>query len=69
MYIGGVQKAVEDDSSRLALEKGSAEVARTKPPEGALQRDYFAVTNQNPKPFIWTKTADEILADVARFGM
>jgi transposase len=30
-------------------------------------RQYLAVTNQAPKPFIWTKTADEILASVARY--
>lgn len=28
---------------------------------------YLDVTNENPKPFIWTKTADEILAHIARF--
>lgn len=28
---------------------------------------YLAVTNESPKPFIWTKTADQILASVARF--
>jgi transposase len=28
---------------------------------------YIAVVNEQPKPFIWTKTADEILASVARF--
>jgi transposase len=28
---------------------------------------YLAVTNEEPKPFVWTKTADEILASVARF--
>jgi transposase len=28
---------------------------------------YLKFTNENPKPFIWTKTADEILASVARF--
>ena len=28
---------------------------------------YLEVTNQHPKPFVWTKTADEILANVARF--
>lgn len=28
---------------------------------------YLAVTNEHPKPFVWTKTADEILANVARF--
>lgn len=30
-------------------------------------RHYLATYNQDPKPFIWTKTADEILASVARF--
>jgi transposase len=28
---------------------------------------YVAVSNVAPKPFVWTKTADEILASVARF--
>ncbi len=28
---------------------------------------YLALTNDAPKPFVWTKTADEILASVARF--
>lgn len=28
---------------------------------------YLEVTNENPKPFVWTKTADEILANLARF--
>jgi len=39
----------------------------TRELETALQR-YLAVHNQEPKPFVWTKTADEILAQVARFG-
>ncbi|MGH2660096.1 MAG: IS630 family transposase [Actinomycetota bacterium] len=37
----------------------------------ALERaikDYLAVYNENPKPFVWTKTADEILERVARFA-
>ena len=28
---------------------------------------YVAETNADPKPFVWTKTADDILASVARF--
>lgn len=28
---------------------------------------YLNVTNQTPKPFVWTKSADEILANIARF--
>jgi len=30
-------------------------------------RSYLNIYNEDPKPFIWTKTADEILASVARF--
>jgi transposase len=30
-------------------------------------RDYLRVYKLNPKPLVWTKTADEILASVARF--
>jgi len=29
--------------------------------------DYIDATNDEPKPFVWNKTADEILASVARF--
>jgi transposase len=32
----------------------------------AIQR-YLAVTNEMPRPFVWHKTADEILASVGRF--
>jgi transposase len=34
--------------------------------EAAIDR-YTAETNKHPKPFVWTKTADEILASVARY--
>jgi hypothetical protein len=34
--------------------------------EAAIKR-YLALTNDAPKPFVWTKTADEILESVARF--
>jgi transposase len=30
-------------------------------------KQYLAVTNKSPKPFVWTKSADEILASVARY--
>jgi hypothetical protein len=30
-------------------------------------REYLAITNDAPTPFMWTKTADEILANVAKF--
>ena len=34
--------------------------------EAAIYR-YLDVTNEDPKPFVWTKTADLIPASVARF--
>ena len=30
-------------------------------------KQYLVVTNESPKPFVWTKSADEILASVARY--
>jgi transposase len=38
----------------------------TRELEAAIRR-YIELTNIRPKPFVWTKTADEILASVARF--
>ena len=35
-------------------------------PEAAIYR-CLVITNGDPKPFAWTKTADQILADVERF--
>jgi hypothetical protein len=29
--------------------------------------EYISISNEHPKPFVWTKTADEILASVERF--
>ena len=34
--------------------------------EAAIQR-YIAATNAAPRPFVWTKSADQILASVTRF--
>jgi transposase len=34
----------------------------------AAIREYIGVHNENPKPFVWTKTADQILANIARFA-
>ena len=34
--------------------------------EAAIYR-YLDITNEDPKPFVWTKTADQILTSVARF--
>ena len=33
----------------------------------AAIRSYLSITNESPKPFVWTKTTDEILASIARF--
>jgi transposase len=30
--------------------------------------EYIEVHNEDPKPFVWTKTADEILASIARYA-
>jgi len=30
-------------------------------------RQYLSIYNEDPKPFVWTKSADQILASVARF--
>ena len=34
----------------------------------AAIREYLDVHNENPRPFKWTRTADEILASIARFA-
>jgi len=34
----------------------------------AAIREYIAIHNEDPKPFVWAKTADEILASIARFA-
>ena len=34
----------------------------------AAIRQYIEVHNENPKPFVWTKTADQILASIARYA-
>ena len=45
---------------RRGVHQSSAEL------EAAIYR-YLDVTNEDPKPFVWTKTDDQILASVARF--
>jgi len=34
----------------------------------AAIREYIAVHNEDPKPFVWTRTADQILTSIARFA-
>jgi transposase len=50
--------------SRRRLERGT--FTSTADLEAAIQ-DYIAETNAHPKPFVWTKTANDILTNVARF--
>jgi transposase len=50
--------------SRRRLERGA--FTSTADLEVAI-RDYIAETNAHPKPFVWTKAADAILASVACF--
>ncbi len=50
--------------SRRRLERGAFTSAADL--EQAILA-YIAETNADPKPFVWTKTADDILASVARF--
>jgi transposase len=38
----------------------------TRELEDAIRR-YLEISNRHPKPFIWTKTADQILESVNRF--
>jgi hypothetical protein len=32
-------------------------------------RLYLTTHNANPRPFVWVKTADDILASIARFAL
>ena len=50
--------------SRRRLQRGA--FAGTADLEAAILA-HIAETNAGPKPFIWTRTADDILASVARF--
>ena len=50
------QKAIRRGSFRSVAELKQAITA------------YLDATNDDPKPFVWTKTADEILASIARFA-
>ncbi len=52
--------ALTDKQLRRGVHRSTREL------EAAIVR-YIDVTNERPKPFVWTKTADDILASVARF--
>ncbi len=50
--------------SRWRLERGA--FTSTAALEAAINA-YVAENNANPKPFVWTKTSDDVFASVARF--
>ena len=41
---------------------------RSVPQLKAAIQDFIEAHQANPKPFVWTKSADEILASIARFA-
>lgn len=55
-FAGLTEKALRRDSHRNVREL-----------EAAI-RSYLKVSNETPKPFVWTKTADQILAKIGRFA-
>jgi transposase len=52
--------ALTDKQVRRGVHRSTREL------EAAI-REYIALTNARPRPFVWTKTADQILANVSRF--
>jgi uncharacterized protein (DUF2267 family) len=52
----------EGDAMRRGTHRSTAEL------EQAI-REYLAANNRSAKPFVWTKTADEILESIRRFCM
>ena len=52
--------ALTEKQLRRGVHRSTSELER------AIRR-FVDATNAHPKPFVWTKTADEILASVARF--
>src|SRR6202162_5272679 len=59
------------------VERWFAEITNKRIRRGAFRsvkeleaaiREYIDVHNENPRPFVWTKTADQILASIARFA-
>ena len=59
------------------MERWFAEITNKQIRRGAFRsvkeleaaiHEYIEVHNEDPKPFVWTRTADEILASIARFA-
>jgi transposase len=62
-WINLVERVFSDLTTKQ-LQRGSH--GSTRSLERAIN-EYLDVINENPRPFIWTKTADEILESVKRF--
>ena len=62
-WINQVERVFADLTEKQ-LRRGSHRSTREL--EDAI-RVYLAVRNEHPKPFVWVKTADEILASIRRF--
>ena len=59
----------EDTASIQPLPRGRMRgVHRSVAQLKAAIREFIAAHHAQPKPFIWTKSADEILANIARFA-
>jgi len=52
---------------RLSLRKLRRSSHRTTHALESDIRSYIECTNDEPKPFVWTKTVDDILASIARY--
>jgi transposase len=59
------------------VERWFAEITNKRIRRGAFRsvkeleaaiREYIAVHNEDPKPFVWTRTADQILDSIARYA-
>jgi transposase len=58
---------VESWFSKLTNQKLRRGSHRSIPAVEQAVRDYLRATNDDPKPFVWTKTADQILESVAKY--
>lgn len=63
-WINQVERLFADLTTQQ-IRRGSY---RSVPQLEAAIREFLDARNEDPKPYIWTKTADEILANIARFA-
>jgi 5-methylcytosine-specific restriction endonuclease McrA len=61
---GGERETLSREAAQPTFRRGVH--SRRRQLEGAIIK-YLAITNARPQPFVWTKTADDILASVERF--